>query len=136
MELKLRLITRAQMKKLKVSNGNEDNGMVAYMEKALKNKFEGFGDQGEASKLFSICSISKDHSRKQLEGKNWLSVLEGQPTVNCSLPLLSPVRFWPKRAEEFMPYHRRWVENQQGLETVSPILHTLRRTYVPKQNQV
>ncbi|KAI5648792.1 hypothetical protein M9H77_34797 [Catharanthus roseus] len=61
-----------------------DKSMVVYMEEALKNNFEGFGDQEKASKLFSICSISKDHSRKQLEGENWLSVGEGYPTVDSS----------------------------------------------------
>ncbi|KAI5649407.1 hypothetical protein M9H77_35412 [Catharanthus roseus] len=55
------------------------------MEEALKNKFEGFGDQGEASNFFSICSISKDLSRKQLEGENWLSVGEGHPIADGSL---------------------------------------------------
>ncbi|KAI5666658.1 hypothetical protein M9H77_16511 [Catharanthus roseus] len=50
MELKLGPMTRARTKKLKTSNGNEDNGMVAYMEEALKNKFGEFGDQGKASK--------------------------------------------------------------------------------------
>ncbi|KAI5668279.1 hypothetical protein M9H77_18132 [Catharanthus roseus] len=82
MELKLGTMTRAQMKKLKASNGNKDNGMVAYMDEALKNIFGEFGDQGKASKLFSICSISKDHSRKQFEGENWLSVGEGHPTAD------------------------------------------------------
>ncbi|KAI5676536.1 hypothetical protein M9H77_07486 [Catharanthus roseus] len=42
-------MTRAQIKKLNSSNGNEDNGTVAYMEEALKNKFEEFGDKGETS---------------------------------------------------------------------------------------
>ncbi|KAI5664130.1 hypothetical protein M9H77_23453 [Catharanthus roseus] len=68
-ELKLGPNTRAWMKKFKASNTNEDNGMVAYIEEALKNKFGGFGDQREAFKLFSICSIRKDHLRKQLEGE-------------------------------------------------------------------
>ncbi|KAI5662869.1 hypothetical protein M9H77_22192 [Catharanthus roseus] len=45
------------MKKLKASNRNEDNGMVAYMEEALKNKFEEFGGQGKASKLFAIPTL-------------------------------------------------------------------------------
>ncbi|KAI5681907.1 hypothetical protein M9H77_03135 [Catharanthus roseus] len=40
MELKLGPMIRAQMKKLKDSNGNEDNIMVAYIEEALTNKFE------------------------------------------------------------------------------------------------
>ncbi|KAI5658328.1 hypothetical protein M9H77_27121 [Catharanthus roseus] len=73
MELKLGPITRARMKKLKASNGNEDNSI-----------FEEFGDQGETSKLFTICSIRKDYSRKQLEGENWLSVGEGHPTNDGS----------------------------------------------------
>ncbi|KAI5672890.1 hypothetical protein M9H77_13254 [Catharanthus roseus] len=67
MELKLGPMTRARMKKLKASNGNEYNGIVAYMEEALKNKFEG---QGKASKLFSIFSICKDHSREQFDDEN------------------------------------------------------------------
>ncbi|KAI5652233.1 hypothetical protein M9H77_29420 [Catharanthus roseus] len=40
--------------------------MVAYMEEALKNKFEEFKGQEKTSKLFTICSISKDFSREQL----------------------------------------------------------------------
>ncbi|KAI5672130.1 hypothetical protein M9H77_12494 [Catharanthus roseus] len=43
MESNLGPITKARMKKLKASNRNEDNGMIAYMEEALKNKFEGVG---------------------------------------------------------------------------------------------
>ncbi|KAI5677054.1 hypothetical protein M9H77_08004 [Catharanthus roseus] len=63
MELKFGPMTRARMKKLKAYNRNEDNGMTAYMEEALKNKFE---RQGKASKCFSICSISKDHQGNNL----------------------------------------------------------------------
>ncbi|KAI5663932.1 hypothetical protein M9H77_23255 [Catharanthus roseus] len=47
-------MTRARMKKLKASNGNEDNGMVVCMEEALKKGFGEFGDQGKASKLVSF----------------------------------------------------------------------------------
>ncbi|KAI5676168.1 hypothetical protein M9H77_07118 [Catharanthus roseus] len=57
MELKLRPMTRARMKKLQAFNRNKDNGMVAYMEKALKNKFEG---QGKASKLHPTIDSSPD----------------------------------------------------------------------------
>ncbi|KAI5676499.1 hypothetical protein M9H77_07449 [Catharanthus roseus] len=56
---------------------------VPRPQEALKNKIEGFVDQGEASKLFSICSISKDHLSKQLEGENWLSIGEGNPNADC-----------------------------------------------------
>ncbi|KAI5658033.1 hypothetical protein M9H77_26826 [Catharanthus roseus] len=42
MELKLGPITRAQRRKLKIL---KDNGKVAYMEKALKSKLEGFDGQ-------------------------------------------------------------------------------------------
>ncbi|KAI5653557.1 hypothetical protein M9H77_30744 [Catharanthus roseus] len=42
--------------------------MVANMEEALKNKLEESEHQEKTSKLFSICSISKDHSREQFEG--------------------------------------------------------------------
>ncbi|KAI5664558.1 hypothetical protein M9H77_23881 [Catharanthus roseus] len=69
-ELKLGLMTRARMKKLKASNGNKDNVMVAYMEDDLKNKFEEFKGQGKASKLFLICSIIKDYSREQVDCEN------------------------------------------------------------------
>ncbi|KAI5672513.1 hypothetical protein M9H77_12877 [Catharanthus roseus] len=56
-------ITRSQKRKLNI---HEDNGMVAYMEEALKSKLEGFEDQKKASKLFSMCSTSKDQSREQI----------------------------------------------------------------------
>ncbi|KAI5682106.1 hypothetical protein M9H77_03334 [Catharanthus roseus] len=39
-----------------------------------KNKFEEFEGQGKASKLFSIFSISKDHSMEQFDGEKWLSM--------------------------------------------------------------
>ncbi|KAI5676467.1 hypothetical protein M9H77_07417 [Catharanthus roseus] len=84
-----------------------DNGIVAYMEEVLKNKFEGFGDQGEASKLLSICSISKDHSMKQLEEENWLSVGEGYPTGDNNLTPTITGRLLDKKVEKFMPYHLR-----------------------------
>ncbi|KAI5657954.1 hypothetical protein M9H77_26747 [Catharanthus roseus] len=95
------------MKKLKASNGNEDNGMVAYMEEALKNKFEEFGDQEETSKLFFICSISKDHSKKQLKEENWVSVGEEHPTADGSPAPTVVGRFLDKKAKKFLPYHRR-----------------------------
>ncbi|KAI5676266.1 hypothetical protein M9H77_07216 [Catharanthus roseus] len=47
--------------------------MVAYMEEALKNKLGGFEDQEKVSKLFSICSINKDHSREQIGREKWRS---------------------------------------------------------------
>ncbi|KAI5663385.1 hypothetical protein M9H77_22708 [Catharanthus roseus] len=43
-----------------------DNNMVTHMEEVLKNKLEEFEGQGKASKLFSICSISKDKLREQI----------------------------------------------------------------------
>ncbi|KAI5652595.1 hypothetical protein M9H77_29782 [Catharanthus roseus] len=66
MELKLGPLTRAQGKKLKILDANVANGLVAYMEKALKKKLEGFEDQGKASKLLSICTINKI-----IEGSKW-----------------------------------------------------------------
>ncbi|KAI5653663.1 hypothetical protein M9H77_30850 [Catharanthus roseus] len=56
------------MKKLKFHDTNIDNGMVAYMEDTLKNKLEGFEDQGKASKWLSIYTIYKHHSREQIRG--------------------------------------------------------------------
>ncbi|KAI5663921.1 hypothetical protein M9H77_23244 [Catharanthus roseus] len=101
MELKLAPITRARMKKLKASNGNEDIGMIAYMEEALKNKFGEFGDQGKVSKLFSICLISKDHSRKQLEGENWPSVQKGHSTADGIPASTTACRLLPRESLEF-----------------------------------
>ncbi|KAI5672490.1 hypothetical protein M9H77_12854 [Catharanthus roseus] len=43
--------------------------MVSYIEEALKNKLEEFEGLGKASK-FSICSISKNYSRKQIGACN------------------------------------------------------------------
>ncbi|KAI5683107.1 hypothetical protein M9H77_04335 [Catharanthus roseus] len=67
MEWKLGPITRAQRKKLKI---HEDNGMISYIEEALKRKLIGFEGQDRASKLFVICSISKDQTREQIGGEN------------------------------------------------------------------
>ncbi|KAI5654525.1 hypothetical protein M9H77_31712 [Catharanthus roseus] len=36
----------------------------------LYYSLEGFEGQVKASKLFTICSISKDHSREQFDGEN------------------------------------------------------------------
>lgn len=67
MELKRGLISRAQIKKLKLE---EDKGMIAYMEKAFKSKIEGFECQENASKLFLTCSISKCYIRKEIGVEN------------------------------------------------------------------
>ncbi|KAI5667427.1 hypothetical protein M9H77_17280 [Catharanthus roseus] len=72
------------------------------MEKTLKNKFGEFGDQGKASKLFPIWAISKDHSRKQLEGENWLSVGEGHPTADGSLAPTIAGRLLPTNSLKFI----------------------------------
>ncbi|KAI5676538.1 hypothetical protein M9H77_07488 [Catharanthus roseus] len=72
-----------------------DNGMVAYMEVALKNMFEEFGDKGETSKL------------KQLEGENWVSTREGHPTADGSPTPTVTSRFPDKKAEESLPYCRQ-----------------------------
>ncbi|KAI5667685.1 hypothetical protein M9H77_17539 [Catharanthus roseus] len=52
--------TSAGPKKIKDNDRNMANSLVVYMEKALKIKLEGFEYQGKASKLLSICTISKD----------------------------------------------------------------------------
>ncbi|KAI5676018.1 hypothetical protein M9H77_06968 [Catharanthus roseus] len=69
-----------------VSQGPSADDMLAYLTWARpkKDKFEEFGDQGMGFKWFSICLLSKDHSRKQLEGENWPSVGEGHPTAGRS----------------------------------------------------
>ncbi|KAI5682524.1 hypothetical protein M9H77_03752 [Catharanthus roseus] len=65
-EVKNGPITRAERRKL---TGLEDNGIVAYLEEALKCKLEGFEGKERASKLFSMCSISKDQRREQIGGE-------------------------------------------------------------------
>ncbi|KAI5672353.1 hypothetical protein M9H77_12717 [Catharanthus roseus] len=45
----------------KANNENVDNGMVAYMENALKIKFECFEDQEQVSKLLIILAVDKDY---------------------------------------------------------------------------
>ncbi|KAI5664034.1 hypothetical protein M9H77_23357 [Catharanthus roseus] len=80
-EFKLGSITRAQRKKLKI---HEDNDMVAYIEEALKIKLEGFEGQEKASKLFSMCSISKDHSRESIGGENGFVLEEEHPAADGS----------------------------------------------------
>ncbi|KAI5653811.1 hypothetical protein M9H77_30998 [Catharanthus roseus] len=67
MEIKLGPITRAQRRKLKTL---EDIGIVAYMEEALKSKLEWFEGQERSSKLFFMCSISKEQSREQIGGEH------------------------------------------------------------------
>ncbi|KAI5671545.1 hypothetical protein M9H77_11909 [Catharanthus roseus] len=81
MKVKNGPITRAQRRKIKML---EDNGMVAFFEEALKSKLQGFEGQERATKLFSMCSISKDQSREQIGGEIG-KVLEGKhPTANDS----------------------------------------------------
>ncbi|KAI5658032.1 hypothetical protein M9H77_26825 [Catharanthus roseus] len=75
-ELKPGPMARARMKKLKASNGKEDNGMIAYVEEVLKNKFEEIEIQRKTSKMFSISSINKNYSKEQLGVENYLSVEE------------------------------------------------------------
>ncbi|KAI5653810.1 hypothetical protein M9H77_30997 [Catharanthus roseus] len=54
-DVKLGPPPRARSKKLKIHEANKANGML-----------EEFEDLGKTSKLFSIGSISKDHSREQI----------------------------------------------------------------------
>ncbi|KAI5663546.1 hypothetical protein M9H77_22869 [Catharanthus roseus] len=91
MEVKLGPITRAQRKKLKI---HEDNGMVAYVEEALKRKLEEFEGQERASKLFSMCSISKDRSKNKLEEKMTKSLKETTLPAMVALGPTLPVGFW------------------------------------------
>ncbi|KAI5672283.1 hypothetical protein M9H77_12647 [Catharanthus roseus] len=62
----LLLCYRARVKKIKIHDANVANGMVVYMEKALKNKHKRFEDQGKTSKLLSICRISKAYGWRTL----------------------------------------------------------------------
>ncbi|KAI5677049.1 hypothetical protein M9H77_07999 [Catharanthus roseus] len=83
MELKSGQITRAQRKKLKI---HEDNGIVAYMEEALKIKLKGFEGHERASKLFCICLISKDQTTLPSPVGFWTRRLwSSQPTVDVFL---------------------------------------------------
>ncbi|KAI5649094.1 hypothetical protein M9H77_35099 [Catharanthus roseus] len=80
-ELKPGPMARARMEKLKASNGKEDNGMIAYVEEVLKNKFEEIEIQRKTSKMFSISSINKNYSKEQLGVENYLSVEEKSKTT-------------------------------------------------------
>ncbi|KAI5672852.1 hypothetical protein M9H77_13216 [Catharanthus roseus] len=57
------LSTSARLMKLKTL---EDNNMNVYMMEALKSKVDEFEDQGKHPKLFTMCSIIKGQSRKQI----------------------------------------------------------------------
>ncbi|KAI5668798.1 hypothetical protein M9H77_18651 [Catharanthus roseus] len=85
MDVKLRPLARALAKKLKIHEANEADGMVAFMEKALKYNLEGFEDQGKASKF-----IDKEH-----------------PTVNGSLAPAVTSRLLPA-------YHLEEHPNSSG----------------------
>lgn len=69
-DVKLGQLARARAKKLKLHEENEANGMVSYIEEALRKKLEEFEGLEKTSKLFLICTISKDHSGEQIGGKN------------------------------------------------------------------
>ncbi|KAI5681337.1 hypothetical protein M9H77_02564 [Catharanthus roseus] len=73
--------THTKLKKLKAL---EDNGIVSYLEEALKSKLEGFEGQERASKLFSMSSISKDKTRKQLGGEIVYVLGKSYPTADSS----------------------------------------------------
>ncbi|KAI5666859.1 hypothetical protein M9H77_16712 [Catharanthus roseus] len=62
LDLKLRLMSRAQKKKLKLQ---ENGDMVAYKEDTLKSKIEEFDSQGKLPKLLTMCSTIKAQSREQ-----------------------------------------------------------------------
>ncbi|KAI5652243.1 hypothetical protein M9H77_29430 [Catharanthus roseus] len=86
-------MTRAQRKKLKLQ---EDNGMIAYIMEALKRKFDEFEDQGKHPKLFTMCSIVKEQSRKHLGkdiAKNWLGTRVGTLLSATGSPLPLPIGF-------------------------------------------
>ncbi|KAI5680958.1 hypothetical protein M9H77_02185 [Catharanthus roseus] len=90
LDLRLGPITRAQIKKLKLQ---EDDGMIAYMEDALKSKVGEFEDQGKHPKLLTMCSIFKEQSKAQLE-VNLANCWEGCTLPPMARPLLPlPVRF-------------------------------------------
>ncbi|KAI5667622.1 hypothetical protein M9H77_17475 [Catharanthus roseus] len=76
-------MTRAWINKLKASNGNEDNVMVAYMEEALKN--------------------NKDYSREQFDVKMAKYGREGTLPPMVALPLPSPVGFCQPMLENLIP---------------------------------
>ncbi|KAI5667741.1 hypothetical protein M9H77_17594 [Catharanthus roseus] len=82
---------------------NEANGMVTYMEKALKDKLEEFEDKTKTSKSFPICSISKDHSREQFEEFLFLYSINPRSSSLCSwgfevLVSSRCLSFWPSNS--------------------------------------
>ncbi|KAI5682759.1 hypothetical protein M9H77_03987 [Catharanthus roseus] len=102
-------------------------GSFAYLEEALKSKIEGFEGQKQVTKLFSMCSISKDQTREQLEkkmAKSWKGATL-PPIVALGLPSfvglcrhnsegMTPTadgRFYPIIAERST---ERWVDRSNG----------------------
>ncbi|KAI5664162.1 hypothetical protein M9H77_23485 [Catharanthus roseus] len=79
------------------------------MEEALKNKFEEFEDQGKVSKLFTIFSISKDHSRNNLMVKMAKYGRKCTLLLMVALPLPSPVGFCWAIAKSSHTYRRLYV---------------------------
>ncbi|KAI5676545.1 hypothetical protein M9H77_07495 [Catharanthus roseus] len=91
------------------------------MDEALKNKFEEFKGQGKVSKLFSICSISKNQSREEIGGE-----LTNSPalTVSGRLPPMKPFEdgTLPRLGLKHMFQHGRRVSscamNASSLEMI------------------
>ncbi|KAI5658107.1 hypothetical protein M9H77_26900 [Catharanthus roseus] len=97
MELKLGPITGAQRRKLKIL---EDNGIVAYMEEALKSKLEGF----EARII----------QGNQLEEKMAKGLKRSTLLPKVTLPLPLPVVFCRSSIWKTMPYHQRFIMLTDG----------------------
>ncbi|KAI5652624.1 hypothetical protein M9H77_29811 [Catharanthus roseus] len=78
LELMHRPLIRAKAKKIKANDKVNDGilvkGLVAFMEEAIKNKYEGFEDQRDPSKFLTFYTISKDCSSEQVKGGKWLSL--------------------------------------------------------------
>ncbi|KAI5664053.1 hypothetical protein M9H77_23376 [Catharanthus roseus] len=97
--LKLRPITRAQMKKLKLQ---EDNDMIACMEDALKSKIEELNGQGKLPKLFTVCSIVKKQLREQLELRVLvLDLMYSRSSSLCDCGFEALVFHWSVEATKF-----------------------------------
>ncbi|KAI5672403.1 hypothetical protein M9H77_12767 [Catharanthus roseus] len=92
--------------------------MIINMENALKNKLEGFENQRKVSKLFIICSISKDHSREQVEREKWLRMEKSEPITDDSPVPTITGRLLLEISWKSTPYRVRFFIEEGDLEKV------------------
>ncbi|KAI5671423.1 hypothetical protein M9H77_11787 [Catharanthus roseus] len=70
-------ITRAQGRKLKALQDIKDNGMVTYLEEALKNKLEGFEGREKVTKQGNTLELKLAKSLKKTFYRRWFNHVYG-----------------------------------------------------------